>query len=934
MHGDTAHELSSSVLNQSRLVKPVLRPILGHLTLLAGILLLFGISAPLRAQQYQWSNFAGMPGGRGNTDGAGSAARFFGPSGVAVDGNGNIYVADSYNNIIRKIAPGGVVSSLAGSAGQSGSSDGTGSAARFWRPSGVAVDGIGNIYVADSANNTIRKITPAGVVSTLAGSAGQSGSSEGTGSAARFSNPTGVAVDGSGNVYVADKGNNKIRKVTPAGEVSTLAGNGLTGSSDGLGSSATFYQPAGVAVDSSGNVYVAELVNQTIRRITPAGLVSTLAGSASQIGSSDGTGSAARFWQPAGVAVDGSGTIYVAESGNNTIRKITPGGAVSTLAGSALQIGSNDGTGSAARFYGPSAVAVDGSGNMYVADNSNNTIRKITAAGVVNTLAGIASQPGSSDGTGAAASFNYPHGVAVDGNGNVYVADNYNSTIRKVTPAGLVSTLAGSTGQGGNVDGIGSTARFSGPSGVAVDGSGNVYVAQSSSLSTIRKITPAGVVSTLAGNAFTGSNDGTGSAASFRFPMGVAVDGSGNVYVADNGNNKIRKITPAGVVSTLAGIGLTGSSDGTGSAARFNGPIGVAVDGSGNVYVADYGNHTIRKITPAGVVSTLAGSAGQFGSSDGTGSAARFSNPTGVAVDGSGNVYVADIGNNTIRKITPAGVVSTIGGTALIAGGADGNGAAAVFCEPYGITVSPTGALLYVSDRSNNSISMGQIGSQPLLTVASVTGLGSTTATLNGTVNPNGAATIAWFAYGVNTDHDSTVALTLSPNNGSAAQNVSATLTGLSPGTTYRYYLTGINAAGNYDTPDYTFTTLPSAMQTWRQTWFGTTANTGNAASTADPFHTGVQNLAAFSFFGPNQNPATVSVTQLPQPQRSRSSFSYNFTEPVGMSGVTYGAEWKSDLAASSWTPINDTGSGTTHIFSVPLTGNPNIFMRLRLSGQ
>ena len=825
MHGDTAHELSSSVLNQSRLVKPVLRPILGHLTLLAGILLLFGISAPLRAQQYQWSNFAGMPGGRGNTDGAGSAARFFGPSGVAVDGNGNIYVADSYNNIIRKIAPGGVVSSLAGSAGQSGSSDGTGSAARFWRPSGVAVDGIGNIYVADSANNTIRKITPAGVVSTLAGSAGQSGSSEGTGSAARFSNPTGVAVDGSGNVYVADKGNNKIRKVTPAGEVSTLAGNGLTGSSDGLGSSATFYQPAGVAVDSSGNVYVAELVNQTIRRITPAGLVSTLAGSASQIGSSDGTGSAARFWQPAGVAVDGSGTIYVAESGNNTIRKITPGGAVSTLAGSALQIGSNDGTGSAARFYGPSAVAVDGSGNMYVADNSNNTIRKITAAGVVNTLAGIASQPGSSDGTGAAASFNYPHGVAVDGNGNVYVADNYNSTIRKVTPAGLVSTLAGSTGQGGNVDGIGSTARFSGPSGVAVDGSGNVYVAQSSSLSTIRKITPAGVVSTLAGNAFTGSNDGTGSAASFRFPMGVAVDGSGNVYVADNGNNKI-------------------------------------------------------------------------------------------------------------RKITPAGVVSTIGGTALIAGGADGNGAAAVFCEPYGITVSPTGALLYVSDRSNNSISMGQIGSQPLLTVASVTGLGSTTATLNGTVNPNGAATIAWFAYGVNTDHDSTVALTLSPNNGSAAQNVSATLTGLSPGTTYRYYLTGINAAGNYDTPDYTFTTLPSAMQTWRQTWFGTTANTGNAASTADPFHTGVQNLAAFSFFGPNQNPATVSVTQLPQPQRSRSSFSYNFTEPVGMSGVTYGAEWKSDLAASSWTPINDTGSGTTHIFSVPLTGNPNIFMRLRLSGQ
>ena len=297
--------------------------------------------------------------------------------------------------------------------------------------------------------------------------------------------------------------------------------------------------------------------------------------------------------------------------------------------------------------------------------SSNNTIRKITPAGVVSTLAGLAGSSGSADGTGSAARFCYPYGVAVDGSGNVYVADTDNYTIRKITPAGVVSTLAGLAGSSGSADGTGSAARFDYPYGVAVDGSGNVYVADSGN-NTIRKITPAGVVSTLAGMAgSSGSADGTGSAARFNYPTGVAVDGSGNVYVADTGNNTIRKITPAGVVSTLAGTaGSSGSADGTGSAARFYYPYGVAVDGSGNVYVADNDNYTIRKITPAGVVSTLAGLAGSSGSADGTGSAARFYYPYGVAVDGSGNVYVADTDNDTIRKITPAGVVSTLAGLA------------------------------------------------------------------------------------------------------------------------------------------------------------------------------------------------------------------------------------------------------------------------------
>jgi hypothetical protein len=242
------------------------------------------------------------------------------------------------------------------------------------------------------------------------------------------------------------------------------------------------------------------------------------------------------------------------------------------------------------------------------------------------------------------------------------VADSYNETIRKITLAGVVTTLAGSAGVSGSADGTGSAARFSSPGGVATDSGGNIYVTDAAA--TIRKITPSGVVTTLAGSASgRGSEVGTGSAASFNRPAGVAADSGGNVYVADTDNSTIRKITPAGVVTTVAGsAGLRGSADGTGSAARFNSPWGVATDSSGNVYVADSRNDTIRKITPAGVVTTLAGSAGFFGSEDGTGSAARFNSPWGVATDSSGNVYVADSGNHTIRKMTPAGVVTTLAG--------------------------------------------------------------------------------------------------------------------------------------------------------------------------------------------------------------------------------------------------------------------------------
>ncbi len=368
-------------------------------------------------------------------------------------------------------------STLAGTADSViNSAEGTGSAARFYSPRGAAVDSAGNLFVADSSNHTLRKVSAAAVVGTLAGTAGSQGNSDGSGATARFLDPYGAAVDSSGNIYVADTSNNKIRKITSAGLVTTLAGNGAQGSADGIGTAAQFREPRGVAVDSNGYVYVADYGNHTLRKISPAGVVTTLAGTAGSAGVIDATGSAARFYYPSGVAVDVAGNLYVADTSNNTLRKIAPAGAVTTFAGLAGRSSSADGTGSAARFEDPYAVASDGGGNIFVADGTDHTIRKISASGVVTTLAGTAGSFGSTDGAGSAARFFGPLGIAADSAGSVYVADTGNYTIRKITAAGSVGTFAGSAGVAGTADGTGAAARFSAPYGVAVDLAGNVFV--------------------------------------------------------------------------------------------------------------------------------------------------------------------------------------------------------------------------------------------------------------------------------------------------------------------------------------------------------------------------------------------------------------------------------------------------------------------------
>jgi len=646
----------------------------------------------LAAIAFTFSTLAGSPAPLVNSqDGTGTAAQFDAPYGVAVDRAGNLYVADTLNNTVRKISPGGAVVTLAGSPGEEGSTNGTGAAARFNEPFGVAVDEAGNVYVADASNNAIRKITPAGVVTTLAGG-GAAGSGDGTGTAARLDEPRGVAVDVNGTIYVADYDNHLIRKITAAGVVTTLAGQAdVAGNADGVGTAATFRGPNGIDVDASGIVYVADTGNRAIRRISASGAVTTV-----------GQG----LTTPRGVAVDANNRILVADLGAHAIRTVAADGTVATLAGSPGAPGTADAAGTAARFHFPGGIAVANDGTVYVADTDNDTIRAIASSGSVTTIAGRAGRSSSADGQGTAARFEDPFSTAVDANGIVYVADSAAHVIRRITPDGMVTTYAGSPGAYGSADGTGAAARFYSPFGVAVDAAGNVYVADSLN-HTVRKIAAGGIVTTLAGSAQSGGKaDGAGTTARFDQPFGIAVDANGNVYVSDAIACTVRKITSAGVVSTLAGLaGTPGSADGPGNSARFTVPYGVAVDTTGSVFVIDHGNHTIRKVTADGVVTTLAGTAGSAGLVDGSGAAARFLYPSGIAVDRNGDIFVADTDNQVIRHITSSGEVTTIGGAART-GSTDGVGTAARFFNPKGIAADAAGRI-YIADRGNHTVRVG-----------------------------------------------------------------------------------------------------------------------------------------------------------------------------------------------------------------------------------
>ena len=599
--------------------------------------------------------------------------------------------------------------------------DGTGASARFISPAGITNDGA-NLYVTDG-DNTIRKIVIAtGEVSTLAGTHGVYGSADGTGAAASFNRPKGIVTDGT-NLFVADSQYGTIRKIViSTGVVSTFAGNPHLGggSTDGTGTAATFFGPTSMATDGT-NLYVFESQSGKVRKIVIATAVVTTLATVQVYGSGNLTIQGNTLYvadpptirkidvttgtvttqptvdpiaiNPAGVAADGSNIIF-ADSYEHTIRKIqTSSGITTNIAGNKTAPGVTDGTGSAASFTAPTGVTFDGT-NLFVIDD--RAIRKVTiATGTVTTIAGSVTN----DGVGVDARFRLPSGISTDGS-YLYVTDN-NTTIRKISIAtGTVTTLAGKDGVIGHNDGIGSAARFIMPRDITTDGT-SLYVTEQGT-DTIRQIVIAtGEVTTIAGTVgVSGSADGFGSAAQFYGPSGITTDGT-NLYIADMFNNTVRKaIIATGKVTTIAGTaGVSGSTDGTGTTASFNRPAWITTDGT-NLYVSDIGNRTIRKIViTTGEVTTLAGSAGISGSTDGIGSVARFLMPNGITTDGS-YLYITDLTRIRKMKIATNSVTTIAGGTTT--GSVDGVGAMAKFYDPYGIVTD--GKSLFVADRGSNAI--------------------------------------------------------------------------------------------------------------------------------------------------------------------------------------------------------------------------------------
>lgn len=633
---------------------------------------------------YTVSLLCGDPGTAGSFSGGTIAgARFYSPAGIVVDSQGNTFVADYNNHTIRKITPAGVVTTFAGKAGEGALVNGQGSAARLKNPYGLIIDANDTLYIADSGNNAIRKLSPGGVLTTLAGT-GEYGFADGSGASAMFRRPLALARMPNGDLLAVDRFNHRIRLIKPDGTVSTYAGTGASGATNGSASTATFSSPTGVVCDTTGTAYVADGGNYVIRAISPSLSVTTLAGKEGSSGTTNGLKGNARFGGNLyGLTLDPNGGILLFDNQYyNTIRHITTGGVVTTWP-------------SNFNLTNPEGMFFTPDGTMHVADTGWHMIHRITNRETLTTIAGSANISGSRDGTGYSARFNEPYAIVKNAAGEIIVADSAKHVIRKILPSGQVVDFAGLYGQSGTADGTGSAARFNYPTGLALDATGNLYVADYGNHS-IRKITPAGVVTTPAGKTGTyGYVDESGEKARFYGPVGIVMDKSGNLFVTDGDNQLIRKVEPNGWVSTLAGKkGYHGLVDGQGTTAVFYNPRGISIDNSGNLYVAD--QYAVRKVTPGGLVSTLAGSGDSSGYHDGLGSSARFNRLTGIAAGSAGDVYVTDYWNGALRHISASGQTSTLAG-----GGSNYEGEAQQVSlnRPTGLWREPSGALLITTEH-------------------------------------------------------------------------------------------------------------------------------------------------------------------------------------------------------------------------------------------
>ncbi len=607
---------------------------------------------------------------RGNSGDGGPAvnAQFIDPYGIALDRSGNLFITDFQAAVVRRVsASDGTISTIAGTgtAGYTGD-NGLSTAAELNSPYAVAVDASGNVFIADTGNNRIRKVTPTGAITTVVGNGNLVYSpSGGPGTQISVAYPEGLAFDAAGNLYISEWGYDRILKMTPSGAVSVFAGNGYTGYSGDSGPavSAMFDGPQGLAVDAAGNLYIADSDNNRIRKIIGS-IVTTVAGSGTLGFGGDGfSAGGAQLSGPFGVAIDLSGNLLISDTGNQRIRSVnTLSNLISTIAGGLPNI-ADGGPATSALLFAPAGLAVDAALNVYIADQLNNRIRKVTPAGLISTVAGTGSSGFSGDGGQAtAAQLNTPLGVSLDPQGNLLITDTGNNRIRRVGSNGVIQTIAGNgrdafAGDGG----LATLAALSGPTTARTDAAGNIYIADTFN-NRIRKVTLAGSINTLAGSSGSQLGDGGPAlTASLAFPSSVLADAAGNVLIADTFNSRIRKVTPNGIITTIAGNGNPGFSGDGGSAlaATFLFPEDLALDSAGNLFVQDTGNARIRVVASSGNISTVAGN-GKYSDSGDGGPALQASLGFlgGIALDSNGIIYFSDSDNSRVRDLIRPAVVS------------------------------------------------------------------------------------------------------------------------------------------------------------------------------------------------------------------------------------------------------------------------------------
>ncbi len=649
----------------------------------------------------------GVAGSGGLGDGGPAASAQMGiVQGVAADRWGNLYLSDTDHHRVRKVSTSGTITTLAGTGTAGFSGDGGPAAsAQLNLPYGVAVDYAGYVYIADLGNNRVRRVAPDGTITTVAGTgdAGYSGDG-GPAVAARLHTPRNVAVDGSGVLYIAEFEGHRVRRVASDGTISTVAGTGIAGfrGDGGPAAAAQLGYPAGLAVDPSGALYIADSQNNRIRKVsngiivtalggvpgtalstpiavavdaagnlyaadtsfavrvyTAAGTWFDFAGSGAQGYAGDGgPATQAELTQPRDLATSPAAGLYVADGVR--VRLVDASGRIQTVAGDAFAHAVGDGgSASSAILNQPSAVALDGAGNLYIADTGTQRVRQVRPDGTIETLAGTGlAGDGGDGGPAAAAELNTPMGVAVDAFGNVAIADSYNHRIRQVGPDGRIVTLVGTGTSGTGEDNMPPTeTELRGPRGVCFDRSGTLFIADTANHRILRDA-PNALVETAAGNGAPGDSGDGGQApyAQLNQPNACAVDSAGNLFIADTLSNRIRKVTPGGIISTVAGTGDAGYSGdgGPATAARIQQPRGVAVDDNGDIFIADSGNHCIRQVMPDGSIQTIAGQGSPGYSGDGGAAAdALLNNPGGLVLDGAGDLYFADTANQRIRRLVP-----------------------------------------------------------------------------------------------------------------------------------------------------------------------------------------------------------------------------------------------------------------------------------------